>query len=163
RCAPAITAVGGTVARTLGDGILAYFGYPQADEHQAERAIRAGLGLIERLGWIDLGRFGRLEARVGIASGLVGMGTSAGLPGELVVWGEGVVSVGGLASHAEANTMLIAETTRHLVGGLFHYRQRTPLILAGEAEPLVAWTVEGAAPSESRFDSTHDALLSPFI
>jgi class 3 adenylate cyclase len=163
RCALAITAAGGTVARTLGDGILAYFGYPQADEHQAERAIRAGLGLIESLGRTDLGQFDHLEASIGIGSGLVVMGGLPGPSGELAASGEAVVSVARLALYAEANTVLIADTTRRLVGGLFHCRQRAPLILPDGAEPLATWTVEGAAGSESRFDSTHAAHLSPFI
>jgi DNA-binding response OmpR family regulator/class 3 adenylate cyclase/tetratricopeptide (TPR) repeat protein len=162
-CALTVTAAGGMVARTLGDGILAYFGYPQADEHHAERAIRAGFGVIESLGRIDLGHFGRLEACIGIASGLVVMGGAAGLSGELAASGEAVVSVARLAPYAEANTVLIAETTRRLVGGLFHCRQRAPLILPDAAEPLATWTVEGAAVSESRFDSLHAAHLSPFI
>jgi DNA-binding response OmpR family regulator/class 3 adenylate cyclase/tetratricopeptide (TPR) repeat protein len=163
RCKPTITAAGGTVARTLGDGILAYFGYPKADEHQAERAIRAGLALIESLGRTDLDHFGRLEACIGIASGLVVMGGLSGPSGELAVSGEAVFSVAQLASCAEANTVLIADTTRRLVGGLFHCRQRAPLFLSDAIEPIVTWTVESAAASVSRFDSTHAAHLSPFI
>jgi class 3 adenylate cyclase len=158
-----ITEAGGTVAGRSSDGILAYFGYPQADEHQAERAVRAGLGLIETARQREWDQSGPLRARVGIASGLVVISVPPTPSGEPTALGEAVVSVARLALHAPANTVVIADTTRRLVSRLFVCRQHVPLLLEDAVEPIATWTVENAALSGSRFDSLRAEHLSPFI
>jgi hypothetical protein len=157
QCAQIITNAGGFVARRLSDGIVAYFGYPQADEHQAEHAVRAGLMLIEA------GRSNRLDMRVGVASGPVVVDSQREPSDDPTVLGEAVAIAAKLAVYSDLNKVLVADATRRLIGGLFHYRQCEPLVIEDAAEPLQAWTVETIAGSESRFDSIRGADLSPFI
>ena len=85
-----------------------------------------------------------------------------GASGELA-HGEALISIARLTTHAEPNRVLIAATTRQLVGGLFHCRRHAPLVLEDDAEPIETWTVESAVISGSRFDAVHAEQLSPFI
>jgi class 3 adenylate cyclase len=101
----------------MGDGVLAYFGYPQAHEHDAERAVRAGLALIERIGRLET-TGGTLASRVGIATGLVVVGDliGSGDAQERGVVGETPNLAARLQQMAPPNTVLVAEATRRLVG-----------------------------------------------
>ena len=157
QCAQIIAEAGGSVAGRLSDGILAYFGYPQADEHQAERAVRAGFKLIEA------GRSSRLDMRIGIASGLVVVDGPAKPSDEPTVLGRAVATAGRLCFRSDPNSMVVADTTRRLIGGLFYCRLREPPVPESTAEPRQTWTVEEIVVSESRFESIHGAELSPFI
>ncbi|MFL5252493.1 MAG: winged helix-turn-helix domain-containing protein [Rhodopila sp.] len=162
RCAQIIAEAGGTVAQRLSDGVLACFGYPQDDEHQAERAVRAGLSLIGAADRIRTGKSGGLHTRIGIASGLVVIGGLAGLPDESAILGEVVTYIAQLAAHADPDTVLITTATQRLIGRLFRCRGHAPLVL-DETEPLPTWIVESPASSDSRFDSVRAAQLTPLI
>ena len=124
RCAEAITGCGGFVAKYLGDGVLAYFGYPQAHEEDAEQAARAGLALIEGVAKLDAGQATSLRVRVGIATGLVVVGDmfGEGAAQEQAVIGETPNLAARLQGLAEPNTVVIADSTRRMLGGLFDYR-----------------------------------------
>ena len=113
----------GFVAKYMGDGVLVYFGYPQAHEDDAERAVRAGLGLIDAVGHLDV-KSGKLQARVGIATGLVVVGDliGEGSAQEQSVVGETPNLAARLQALAEPEAVLIAAGTRRLVGDLFEYR-----------------------------------------
>ena len=122
-CAEQITKAGGFVAKYMGDGVLAYFGYPQAHEDDAECAVRAGLELIEAVPTLRAGHDARLQVRVGIATGLVVVGD---LVGEGAALEQGVVGetpnvAARLQALAEPSQVVISQTTRRLTGGLFEY------------------------------------------
>ena len=120
-CADLITKAGGFVAKYMGDGVLAYFGYPQAHEHDAERAVHAGLALVEATPKLNTVAGVPLAVRVGIATGLVVVGDliGAGAAQEQAVVGETPNLSARLQTLAEPNTVVIAEGTRNLLGELF--------------------------------------------
>ena len=119
-CAEVIGRFSGYVAKYLGDGVLAYFGYPQAHEDDAERAVRAGLGLVAAVTQLSAGtRTARLQVRVGIATGLVVVGEmiGAGAAQEETVVGETPNLAARLQALAGPNSVVIATSTRRLLGG----------------------------------------------
>jgi class 3 adenylate cyclase len=120
-CAEVITSSGGFVAKYLGDGVLAYFGYPQAHEEDAEQAVRAGLALTESVAKLDAGQLTSLQVRVGIATGLVVVGDllGEGAAQEQAVIGETANLAARLQGTAEPNTVVITDDTRRLLGSLF--------------------------------------------
>ncbi len=123
-CAAVVERHGGTVAKYLGDGLLVCFGYPRAEEHAAERAVRAGLGAIEAVEAIDLIPNHRLRCRVGAATGTIFVGDlyGEGSPTEPALLGEAPNLAARLQAVAEPGTMVIADTTRALIGNLFECR-----------------------------------------
>jgi class 3 adenylate cyclase len=153
RCAAILEGAGGTVAQRLGETVLAYFGYPETHEDEAERAIRAALRLVRAASETATGPYpGASQVRVGIATGLVLVGDLLGAgSGEPGVVGEAPKLATGLLARAEPGTVLIGPTTRRLVDGLFQYRQHAPIALDGLADPLPAWQVLGEGV-ESRFE-----------
>ena len=134
---------GGFVAKYMGDGVLVYFGYPQAHEDDAERAVRAGLELIQAVG--GLKSSAPLQTRVGIATGLVVVGDliGSGAAQERGIVGETPNLAARLQGIAEPNTVVIAESTRKLLGNLFELEDLGGKDLKGIAEPVRAWA--GAA------------------
>jgi class 3 adenylate cyclase len=153
----------GFVARYMGDGVLAYFGYPQAHEDDAERALRAGLAQIEAVR--DLPTRERLEIRIGIGTGLVVVG---GLPGigkvqEWAIAGETPNLAARLEALAEPNTVVIDPRTRRLVGNLFEYRDLGAVPLKGFAEPVRSYEVLRTSVLESRFEALHPDRLTPLV
>src|SRR4029077_14375610 len=110
---------GGFVAKYMGDGVLVYFGYPQAHEDDAERAVRAGLELIGAVNALEAGT--KVQTRVGIATGLVVVGDliGAGEGQERGIVGETPNIAARLQGNAEPNIVVIAESTRKLLGNLF--------------------------------------------
>src|SRR6516162_1554712 len=149
---------GGFVARYMGDGVLIYFGYPQAHEDDAERATRCGLVLVDRVPKLDQSE--ELHARVGIATGLVVVG------GEVVehdVAGETPNLAARLQALAEPDTVVIAASTRRLTGDLFEYRDLGAIELRGIAEPVPAWHALRPSAVESRFEALRGSALSPLI
>jgi len=120
-CAEQIEISGGFVARYMGDGVLAYFGYPRADEDDAERAVSAGLALVAAVAGLDVGSEAKLRVRVGIATGLVIVGDliGEGASQEHEVVGETPNLASRLQALAEPDTVVIDGSTRRLVGGLF--------------------------------------------
>jgi class 3 adenylate cyclase len=120
-CTEVIERNGGFVARYMGDGVLAYFGYPRAHEHDAERAVRAGLGLVEAVPELATNAGSPLQVRVGIATGLVVVGDliASGEAQERGIVGETPNLAARLQGTAEPNTVIIADSTRGLLGALF--------------------------------------------
>jgi class 3 adenylate cyclase/tetratricopeptide (TPR) repeat protein len=162
-CADLITGAGGFVARYMGDGVLAYFGYPQAHEHDAERAARVGLTLVEAVPKLKTAA-GPLQVRVGIATGLVVVGDliGAGVAQEQGVVGETPNLASRLQTLAEPGTVVISSSTRKLTGGLFDYRDLGAVALKGFAEMVPAWQVLGASAAESRFTALR-ASTTPLV
>ena len=154
----------GFVAKYMGDGVLIYFGYPRAHEDDAERAIRAGLGVTDAVRRLDVGSV-KLRARVGIATGLVVVGDliGEGSAREQSVVGETPNLASRLQGLAEPGSVVIAASTRRLVGGLFEYRDLGAVDLKGIVEPVPAWQVLRPSVVASRFEAMHGSLLSPLF
>jgi class 3 adenylate cyclase len=148
---------GGFVAKYMGDGVLVYFGYPQAHEDDAERAVRAGLELVARV--TGLKTHATLQTRVGIATGLVIVGDliGSGTSQEQAIVGETPNLAARLQAIAEPNTVVIAESTRKLLGNLFELRDLGATNLKGMAEPIRAWAALRASSVESRFEALRTA------
>jgi class 3 adenylate cyclase len=142
-CTEVIVKHGGFVARYMGDGVLAYFGHPQAHEHDAERAVRAGLSLVEAVPKLMTAAGVLLQVRVGIATGLVVVGVliGAGAAQERAVVGETPNLAARLQALAKPRAVVIASSTQRLIGGLFEYRDLGAVTLKGFAEPMPATRV----------------------
>jgi class 3 adenylate cyclase/predicted ATPase len=143
----------GFVAKYMGDGVLIYFGYPQAHEDDAERAVRAGLAVIEAVGQLPARE--DLSVRLGIATGLAVVGDliGEGAAQERGVVGETPNLAARLQGLAAPNTLIIAEATRRQIGGLFDLEDLGPQQLAGFAELQRAWRVLGESGAVSRFEA----------
>ena len=154
---------GGFVAKYLGDGVLVYFGYPEAHEDDAERAVRAGLELIAAVSALKTAAL--LQTRVGIATGLVIVGDliGSGEAQERGVVGETPNLAARLQGIAEPNTVIIAEDTRKLLGALFELEDLGPKDLKGIAEPVHVWSALRTSDIESRFDALHESGLTALI
>jgi class 3 adenylate cyclase len=154
-CADRIIKAGGFLAKYMGDGVLAYFGYPQADEHDAERAVRAGLTLVEAVSKLATPAGDPLQVRVGIATGLVVVGDiiGTGSAQEQAVVGETPNLAARLQSLAEPGAVVLSSSTRMLTGGLFDYRDLGAVALKGFAENAHVWQALGASATESRFEA----------
>jgi class 3 adenylate cyclase/predicted ATPase len=164
-CAEQVTKAGGLAAKYMGDGVLAYFGYPQAHEHDAERAVRAALGLIEAVPNLRVGHNTSLQVRVGIATGLVVVGdlVGDGTAQEQGVVGETPNVAARLQALAEPGQVVISNNTRRLTGRLFEYRDLGRVALKGLAENIQAWHVTGISTVRSRFEAQHEASLPPMV
>jgi class 3 adenylate cyclase/predicted ATPase len=154
---------GGFVAKYMGDGVLVYFGYPQAHEDDAERAVRAALELIEAVSALKAAS--PLKTRVGIATGLVVVGDliGTGSAQEQAVVGETPNVAARLQSTAEPNTVVIAESTRKLLGNLFDVEDLGAQDLKGLGAPVRAWAVLRPASVESRFEALHASGLTELV
>jgi class 3 adenylate cyclase len=132
----------GFVSRYMGDGVLVYFGYPQAHEDDAERAVRAGLRAIDAVSRLDV-KSVKLQARVGIATGLVVVGDliGEGSAQEQSVVGETPNLAARLQALAEPDAVVIAAGTRRLIGALFEYRDLGAVEVKGIAGPVPVWQV----------------------
>jgi class 3 adenylate cyclase/tetratricopeptide (TPR) repeat protein len=165
RCAAAvIERAGGFIAKYMGDGVLAYFGYPRADEHDAERAVRAGLALVEAVVKLDPAAGAPLQARVGIATGLVVVGDliGEGAAQEQAVVGETPNLAARLQALAQPGTVVIAAGTRRLTGGLFDYEDLGPVEIKGLAAPATASRVLRESTAESRFEALR-VIATPLV
>jgi class 3 adenylate cyclase len=154
---------GGFVAKYMGDGVLVYFGYPQAHEDDAERAIRAGLELVAAVS--NLKSHASLQTRVGIATGLVVVGDliGSGASQEQAIVGETPNLAARLQGVAEPNAVVIAESTRKLVGNLFELEDLGAQDLKGISGPVRSWTAVRPASVESRFDALHASGLTELV
>jgi class 3 adenylate cyclase/predicted ATPase len=163
--AAVVTRFEGHVAKYMGDGVLVYFGYPGAHEDDPERAVRAGLELVHAVAKLRIRPDVELEARVGIATGLVVVGDLVGEGGarEEAVVGETPNLVARLQALAEPGSVVISQATCRLVGGLFELADLGPRRLKGFAEPLPAWRVEGEGHAEGRFEALHGERLTPLV
>jgi class 3 adenylate cyclase/predicted ATPase len=144
---------GGFVAKYMGDGVLIYLGYPEAHEDDAERAVRAGLAVIDAVG--ELATQEPLNVRIGIATGLVVVGDliGAGAAQEWGVVGETPNLAARLQALARPGTLVVADSTRRQIGTLFEIEDLGPQPLAGFAEPQRAWRVVGESGVVSRFEA----------
>jgi class 3 adenylate cyclase len=155
----------GFVAKYMSDGVLAYFGYPRANEDAAERAVRAGLALVAAVPRLKLVAEVGLQVRIGIATGLVVVGdlTGSGEAQERGVVGETPNLAARLQTLAQPGSVVIASSTRRLTGGHFDYRELGGVVLKGFDEPLSAWQVLAESVVESRFEAQHEIALTPLI
>jgi len=163
RCvADTVARFAGFVAKYMGDGVLVYFGYPEAHEDDAERAVRAGLAVIEAVG--RLASPEPLNVRLGIASGLgvVGDLIGAGAAQEHGVVGETPNLAARLQALAQPGTLVIADSTRRHVGGLFEIEDLGAQPLAGFTEPQHPWRVVGESGVLSRFEALRSEA-SPLV
>ena len=154
---------GGFVAKYLGDGALVYFGYPEAHEDDAERAVQAGLELIAAVS--ALKTRASLQTRVGIATGLVVVGdlVGSGEAQERGIVGETPNLAARLQGIAEPNTVVIAEGTRKLLGTLFELEDLGLKDLRGIAGQVRAWAALRTSSVESRFEALHAAGLTALV
>jgi class 3 adenylate cyclase/tetratricopeptide (TPR) repeat protein len=154
---------GGFVAKYMGDGVLVYFGYPQAHEDDAERAVRSGLELIAAV--TALKSPVSLQTRVGIATGLVVVGDliGSGEAQERGIVGETPNLAARLQALAEPGMVVIADGTRRLLGNLFELEDLGAKDLKGIAGPVRTWTALRASSVESRFEALHTADLTTLI
>jgi predicted ATPase/class 3 adenylate cyclase len=153
----------GFVAKYMGDGVLVYFGYPHAHEHDAEQAVRAGLALVDAVGAIE--PKSRLSVRVGIATGIVVVGDliGSGSAQEQAVVGEAPNLAARLQGFAESNAVVIGPRTRRLLGDLFEYRDLGAVELKGFAESAHAYQVLRPSGVESRFEALRSTELTPLV
>ncbi|HWX87376.1 MAG TPA: adenylate/guanylate cyclase domain-containing protein [Solirubrobacteraceae bacterium] len=163
-CAELVESNGGFVAKYMGDGLLGYFGYPRAHEHDAERAIRAGLALVEAVPKLKTAAAIPLQVRVGIATGLVVVGDliGAGAAQEQAVVGETPNLAARLQGLAAPGAVVISANTRRLTGGLFEYRDLGTVSLKGFTESVPAWELMGTSEAESRFEALR-AATTPLV
>jgi class 3 adenylate cyclase/predicted ATPase len=154
---------GGFVAKYMGDGVLVYFGYPQAHEDDAERAVRAGLELIAAVTGLKMRA--PLQARVGIATGLVVVGDliGAGAAQERGIVGETPNLAARLQGIADPNMVVIAESTRRLLGNLFELDDFGLKDLKGITGAVRAWAALRASSAEGRFEALHASGLTELV
>jgi class 3 adenylate cyclase len=155
----------GHVAKYLGDGILAYLGWPQAHEDDAERAVRAGLAIVGAVPALAPLPDVQLQARVGIATGIAVVGDliGEGASREEAVVGDVPNLAGRLQALAEPGSVVIGKVTRKLIGALFDLDDLGPTHLKGFAEPLAVWRVAGERRAEGRFEASHTTGLTPLV
>ncbi len=154
---------GGFVAKYMGDGVLVYFGYPQAHEDDAERAVRAGLELVTAVAALKAPV--SLQIRVGVATGLVVVGDliGSGEAQERGIVGETPNLAARLQGIAEPNTVVIAENTRRLLGNLFELEDVGQQDLKGIAGPVRAWAALRPSSAEGRFEALHASSLTDLV
>jgi predicted ATPase/class 3 adenylate cyclase len=154
-CATTVEQHAGFVAKYMGDGVLIYFGYPQAHEHDAERAVQTGLALVEAVSKLAAPDGTRLGVRVGIATGLVVVGDllGSGDSQERGVVGETPNLAARLQGIAEPGTVVIADGVRRLIGNLFELKDIGEQSLKGIPAPVQIWSVSRASSVESRFEA----------
>ena len=154
---------GGFVAKYMGDGVLIYFGYPQAHEDDAERAVRAGLETVAAVAALKTPV--ALQTRLGIATGLVVVGDliGSGASQEQAIVGETPNLAARLQGVAEPNTVVIAENTRKLVGNLFEFEDLGAQDLKGVAGPVRAWGALRPSSVESYFEALHAGGLTELV
>src|SRR6202161_678076 len=151
--AGAIGRFGGFVAKFMGDGVLAYFGFPRAFEDAAERAVRAAIDILSEVGDIELPDHTRVQARIGIATGLVVVGEiiGTGIARERTIVGETPNLAARLQALASPDTILVSEATQNLLRGMFELESLGEHELKGFARPVPVWRVGGEAVGESCF------------
>jgi class 3 adenylate cyclase/tetratricopeptide (TPR) repeat protein len=157
-CAGCIERYDGYVFQRLGDGIVAFFGYPAAHEGEAERAIHAALEIVKALAALDIPDVGRLKVRIGIAAGVVVV-TS----GEKGAVGETMSLAARLQAVAEPGSVVVSEQVHRLAGGVFDYADLGALRLKGIAQPAQAYRVVGVSAAASRFDAAAQQGLTPLV
>jgi class 3 adenylate cyclase/tetratricopeptide (TPR) repeat protein len=163
--AGAVTRYGGHVAKYLGDGVLAYFGWPQAYEDQAERAVRAGMDAVDAVAAVQMADDVTLTARVGIATGQVVVGDLVGESGRDAgaVTGETPNLAARLQGLAEPGQVVVGEATHRLVGKAFAVDDLGSHALKGFDRGVRAWGIVGEVTAGSRFEAAHGAALTRIV
>jgi class 3 adenylate cyclase/predicted ATPase len=167
-CDAEIRRYGGHIARLIGDGLLAYFGVPQAHENDPERAVRASLAIAAAIKdhqfQLSDGSFVRLGVRIGVNTGVVVVGSVPGEPPDRrEVFGSSAHVAARLQGLAGENDVVVGSSTYELTRGTFSYAPLGRRPLKGVEEPVEAWRVEALASSESRFDRAQRSPLAPMI
>jgi TOMM system kinase/cyclase fusion protein len=167
-CAKVIARYDGHIAQYLGDGLLVYFGYPQAHEDDAPRAVRAGLGMVEAIGQLNTqlgrGRGVQLAVRLGIHTGLVVVGdVGSGARHEQLALGETPNVAARLQGMAAPNTVVISAATSQLLGGFFAYQSLGTHLLKGIAQPLAVYQVLSESTARNRLDAAGSTSLTPLV
>ena len=154
--AAVIERMGGTIATLTADAILAYFGYPKSSEHDAERAVHAGLDLVAKVGQLVSPRGGPLQARVGIATGIAVVSPEQAI-------GEPIAVAAGLCNAAAPNSVLVAASTRKLLGGIFVFKNMEQYRIAEVSNAVSACHVVGERRVESRFKARRSHEITQLI
>ena len=164
-CSGAVARYDGFVAKFMGDGVLAYFGFPRAHEEDAERAVRAGLDIAAVVAKLETRANEKLEVRIGIATGIVVVGdlVGQGSAQEQAVVGETPNLAARLQGLAEPGSVVIAESTRRLLGGTFELTPLGPQTLKGLDAPVLGWAVLREAENLSRFEASRSQGMTPFV
>ena len=164
-CSGAIARYDGFVAKFMGDGVLAYFGFPRAHEEDAERAVRAGLDIATTVAKLGTRANETLKVRIGVATGVVVVGhlVGQGSAQEQAVVGDTPNLAARLQGLAEPGCVVIAESTRRLLGGTFELAPLGAQSLKGFDAPVPAWTVLREAENVSRFEASRSQGLTPFV
>jgi class 3 adenylate cyclase len=152
----------GRVERYRGDGTLIYFGYPDAHEDDAERAVHAALKALQAIGEVALPNGRRLEARLGISTGIVVI-DDVDESTDRAAMGDAPNMASKLQTVAEPNSIVVDETTRRLLGSLFEFREWSTFVVKGIEGPLKAWQVTGVTPQAGRFEAHHGQTPVPLI
>lgn len=163
--AGAVTRYGGHIAKYLGDGVLTCFGWPQAYEDQAERAVRAGLDAITGVAKLTIHNNSALQARIGIATGIVVVGDLVGESGReaKAVTGQTPNLAARLQSLAKPGDVVVSENTRRVIGSMFEWESLGAHDLKGFSEPVPAWRVAGHNMVENRFETRQGVTPASFV
>src|SRR5215470_15537584 len=167
-CAKVIARFEGHIAQYLGDGLLVYFGYPLAHEDDAQRAVRAGLGMVEAVGQLntrlEVERGVQLAVRLGIHTGLVVVGeVGSGTRQEQLALGETPNLAARLQGLAAPNTLVISAATLPLLGGFFACQSFGTPLLKGFAQPMEVYQVLSESTARSRLDAVGSTGLTPLV
>ena len=167
-CAKVIARFEGHIAQYLGDGLLVYFGYPLAHEDDAQRAVRAGLGMVEAVGQLNTRlaqeRGVQLAVRLGVHTGLVVVGeVGGGTRQEQLALGETPNLAARLQGLAAPNTLVISAATLQLLGGFFACQSLGTPLLKGFAQPLEVYQVLSESTARSRLDAVGSTGLTPLV
>jgi class 3 adenylate cyclase/predicted ATPase len=164
-CGDAIRNFDGHIARYMGDGILAYFGFPAAHEDDAERAVQAGLQMIKAVSALSFPGAPPIAVRIGIATGLVVVGDliGEGPNQEFALIGEAPNLAARLQQFAKANQILVAPHTRRLLGRLFDLADLGDHYFAGFDSPVRVWSVLRRSSVTSRFEARQSSHLTPLV
>jgi class 3 adenylate cyclase len=167
-CAKVIARFEGYIAQYLGDGLLVYFGYPLAHEDDAQRAVRAGLGMVEALGQLNVRlkqeRGVELAVRLGSHTGLVVVGeVGGGTRQEQLALGETPNLAARLQGLAASNTVVISAATWQLLGGFFAHQSLGTRAIRGLAQPIEVYQVLYESTARSRLDAAGSTGLTPLI
>jgi class 3 adenylate cyclase/predicted ATPase len=167
-CARVIARYDGHIAQYLGDGLLVYFGYPQAHEDDAQRAVRAGLGVVEALGQLNTRlaqkRGVHLAVRLGIHTGLVVVGeVGGGTRQEQLALGETPNLAARLQGVAAPNILVVSATTFQLLGGFFACQPLGTPLLKGLAQPLAVYRVLYESMARSRLEAAGSTGWTPLV
>jgi class 3 adenylate cyclase/tetratricopeptide (TPR) repeat protein len=162
-CTEVVSRFDGHIAQYLGDGLLVYFGFPLAHEDDAQRAVRAGLGVVEAVSGL-VTPSGSLTIRAGIHTGLVVVGeVGSGSSQERLALGDTPNLAARLQTLAAPGTVLVSDQTRRLLGGEFEVRDTGTHVLKGVADPVQVWQAIAATDAVSRFEAATPGRPPPMV